>query len=315
MCCSDPPSKDRVRQVMKAVLACSFAKKDYVKAKAAAARVLQMTFVLGVGMAPVVGIGLYFGAGVFSKTASVLQLVRIGLPKCVGGSEERVRRPPESLPITVSLILMDTNNWRPTQGTEAPMDTSDWRTQLQPDSRQRIVNKIMETLKRHIPFSGQEGLDELRNIAQRSQEKIYTAATSQPDYLRKISLKMLTMETKSHNNNNPMPSNPGGPSSQPTEAVLKIGRQDQRYRRLIFRMMRYDYEYYYDVIGWLYALDLTLSFLVLVSIVSVGIEYAMYKMKGFVGIWIALSIYMALRMLAGIWRMGTGTGPWRFLRQ
>ncbi|KAK4252941.1 hypothetical protein QN277_011066 [Acacia crassicarpa] len=118
---------------------------------------------------------------------------------------------------------MDTNTWRPTRGTEAPMDTSDWRTQLQPDSRQRIVNKMMETLKRHIPFSGQEGLHELRNIAQRFEEKIYTAATSQPDYLRKISLKMLTMETKSHNNmnnNNPMPSNPGGPSNQPTDAGL-----------------------------------------------------------------------------------------------
>lgn len=37
---------------------------------------------------------------------------------------------------------MDTNNWRPTQGTEPPMDTSDWRAQLQPDSRQRIVNKM-----------------------------------------------------------------------------------------------------------------------------------------------------------------------------
>ncbi|KAK4252940.1 hypothetical protein QN277_011065 [Acacia crassicarpa] len=115
---------------------------------------------------------------------------------------------------------MDTNTWRPTRGTEAPMDTSDWRTQLQPDSRQRIVNKMMETLKRHIPFSGQEGLHELQNIAQRFEEKIYTAATSQPDYLRKISLKMLTMETKSHNMNNPMPSNPGGPSNQPTEAGL-----------------------------------------------------------------------------------------------
>nr|POE99752.1 f-box protein [Quercus suber] len=27
----------------------------------------------------------------------------------------------------------------------------DWRSQLRPDSRQRIVNKIMETLKRHLP--------------------------------------------------------------------------------------------------------------------------------------------------------------------
>ncbi|KAJ0008360.1 hypothetical protein Pint_30220 [Pistacia integerrima] len=98
---------------------------------------------------------------------------------------------------------MDTNNWRPTsQGGEPVMDTGDWRNHLQPDSRQRIVNKIMDTLKRHLPFSGQEGLNELKKIAGRFEEKIYTAATSQSDYLRKISLKMLSMESKSQN---PMP--------------------------------------------------------------------------------------------------------------
>eukprot|EP00258_Populus_trichocarpa_P037758 XP_024453777.1 mediator of RNA polymerase II transcription subunit 15a isoform X2 [Populus trichocarpa] len=79
------------------------------------------------------------------------------------------------------------------------MDTGDWRIQLQPDSWKRIVDKIMETLKRHLPFSGQEGLQELKKIAVRFEEKIYTAATNQSDYLRKISLKMLTMETKSQN--------------------------------------------------------------------------------------------------------------------
>ncbi|XP_054789788.1 mediator of RNA polymerase II transcription subunit 15a-like [Prosopis cineraria] len=115
---------------------------------------------------------------------------------------------------------MDTNNWRPSQGTEPTMDTNDWRAQLQPESRQRIVNKIMETLKMHLPCSGQEGIHELRKIAQRFEEKIYTAATSQPDYLRKISLKMLTMKTTSQNNiNNPMPANPGGPSNQPPDTV------------------------------------------------------------------------------------------------
>ncbi|XP_011044895.1 PREDICTED: mediator of RNA polymerase II transcription subunit 15a-like isoform X5 [Populus euphratica] len=57
----------------------------------------------------------------------------------------------------------------------------------------------MDTLKRHLPFSGQEGLQELKKIAVRFEEKIYTAATNQSDYLRKISLKMLTMETKSQN--------------------------------------------------------------------------------------------------------------------
>ncbi|PQQ20326.1 hypothetical protein Pyn_16900 [Prunus yedoensis var. nudiflora] len=83
---------------------------------------------------------------------------------------------------------------------EPAMDTDNWRSRLQPDSRQRIINKIMETLKRHLPFSGQEALQELKKIAVRFEEKVYTTATSQSDYLRKISLKMLTMETKSQNN-------------------------------------------------------------------------------------------------------------------
>ncbi|KAM5582705.1 mediator of RNA polymerase II transcription subunit 15a-like [Rosa sericea] len=92
---------------------------------------------------------------------------------------------------------MDNNNGSPPQGGEPAMDAGDWRCQLQVDLRQRIVIKIMDTLKRHLPFSGQEGLDELKKIAVRFEEKIYVAATSQSDYLRKISLKMLTMETKS----------------------------------------------------------------------------------------------------------------------
>ncbi|XWS20491.1 hypothetical protein CRYUN_Cryun31cG0105500 [Craigia yunnanensis] len=95
---------------------------------------------------------------------------------------------------------MDTNNWGSTPPNGEPtMETGDWRTQLQPLSRQRIVNKIMDTLKRHLPFSGLEGLNELRKIAVRFEEKIFTAASSQPDYLRRISLKMLTMEAKSQN--------------------------------------------------------------------------------------------------------------------
>ncbi|XP_028779202.1 mediator of RNA polymerase II transcription subunit 15a isoform X2 [Neltuma alba] len=117
-------------------------------------------------------------------------------------------------------------NWRSTQGTESTMDTSDWRAQLQPDSRQRIVNKIMDTLKRHLPVSGQDGLHELRKIAQRFEEKIYTAATSQSDYLRKISLKMLTMENKTQNTMvNPLQSNAGGPSNKPMDSGIPMQSQ------------------------------------------------------------------------------------------
>ncbi|XP_062012018.1 mediator of RNA polymerase II transcription subunit 15a-like [Rosa rugosa] len=109
--------------------------------------------------------------------------------------------------------LMDNNNVIPPQGGEPAMDAGDWRSQLQADSRQRIVNKMMDTLKRNLPFSGQEGLDELKKIAVRFEEKIYVAATSQSDYLRKISLKMLTMDTKSQNTMaNSLQSNSAGSS-------------------------------------------------------------------------------------------------------
>ena len=131
---------------------------------------------------------------------------------------------------------MDNNNWRPNPsigpvvggggvggggvgapgggGGEAAMNSVDWRGQLQPDSRRRIVNKVMETLKRHLPVSGQEGLHELRNIAIRFEKKTYTVATSLSDYLRKISLKMVTLETKSQNPiGNALPSNSAGNSN------------------------------------------------------------------------------------------------------
>ncbi|XP_042025998.1 mediator of RNA polymerase II transcription subunit 15a-like [Salvia splendens] len=93
---------------------------------------------------------------------------------------------------------MESNQGQVISG-EAVPSGDDWRSQLHQDSRQRIVNKILKTLTMHLPFSGEEGPQELKKIAVRFEEKIYTAATSQSDYLRKISLKMLTMESKSQN--------------------------------------------------------------------------------------------------------------------
>ncbi|XP_076891761.1 mediator of RNA polymerase II transcription subunit 15a-like isoform X2 [Bidens hawaiensis] len=94
---------------------------------------------------------------------------------------------------------------------DTSMELDDWRDHLQSDSRERIKYKILDTLKRHLPYSGDEGLQELRKIAERFEEKIYAAATSQSDYLRKISLKMLTMETRPQYPN-PMLSNSDGVS-------------------------------------------------------------------------------------------------------
>lgn len=41
---------------------------------------------------------------------------------------------------------------------------------------------------------------------------------------------------------------------------------------------------------------------VLVAAVSIGCLFPLSKFYGFIGIWIALCIYMSLRTFAGIWR-------------
>nr|XP_007148878.1 hypothetical protein PHAVU_005G021900g [Phaseolus vulgaris]ESW20872.1 hypothetical protein PHAVU_005G021900g [Phaseolus vulgaris] len=71
---------DGLAVAVQAILACSFAEKDYGKVIATATRTLQMGFVLGVGLSFAVGVGLYFGAGLFSKNELVVHLIRIGLP-------------------------------------------------------------------------------------------------------------------------------------------------------------------------------------------------------------------------------------------
>lgn len=54
--------------------------------------------------------------------------------------------------------------------------------------------------------------------------------------------------------------------------------------------------------------------MVMVAVVSIMCLFILSSSHGFVGIWIALAIYMSLRALAGFSRIGTGTGPWKFLR-
>ncbi|WJX11206.1 Protein DETOXIFICATION 42 [Trifolium repens] len=52
----------------------------------------------------------------------------------------------------------------------------------------------------------------------------------------------------------------------------------------------------------------------MVASVSIFCLYMLSSSLGFTGIWIALSIYMSLRIFAGFWRIGTGSGPWCFLK-
>ncbi|KAK4281864.1 hypothetical protein QN277_013310 [Acacia crassicarpa] len=54
--------------------------------------------------------------------------------------------------------------------------------------------------------------------------------------------------------------------------------------------------------------------MIMVAILSILCLFTLSSIQGFVGIWIALSIYMSLRAFAGFWRLGSETGPWIFLR-
>ncbi|EPS63682.1 hypothetical protein M569_11101 [Genlisea aurea] len=147
-----------------AILACAFAERDYRKATCAAARVLQMGFVLGLGLSVVVGLGLWFGSGVFSRDKQVLRMITVGIP--------------------------------------------------------------------------------------------FVAAT------------------------------------QPINSLAFV------FDGVNFGASDFAYSAYS---------------MVMVSLVSIGCLFGLSEEYGFVGIWFALTIYMGLRTFAGLWRMGTATGPWRFL--
>ncbi|GMI64756.1 multi-drug and toxic compound extrusion [Hibiscus trionum] len=54
--------------------------------------------------------------------------------------------------------------------------------------------------------------------------------------------------------------------------------------------------------------------MVLVAVTSISCLFILSSSHGYVGIWIALTIFMCLRVFAGLLRIGTGRGPWSFLR-
>ncbi|KAL0919843.1 hypothetical protein M5K25_011967 [Dendrobium thyrsiflorum] len=130
---------------------------------------------------------------------------------------------------------MESNNWRPAQDEPPSMDvsSSNWRSQLQPEARQRIVKKIMDTIRRHCPVVAPgEGMTELKKIAVRFEEKIYVAAVNQSDYLRKISLKMISLETKTLQNT-PMNPQPGVNQNSTDAGVVSTSEEIAKLRKEI----------------------------------------------------------------------------------
>ncbi|KAL7601457.1 hypothetical protein Lser_V15G22610 [Lactuca serriola] len=127
---------------------------------------------------------------------------------------------------------MDMSNSRRSHGGSGDVDDSslqsgDWRTQLRAAARERMVNRIMVRVKRHHPYSGHEELQKLRKTSARFEEQIYNAATNRFDYMRRISLKMLTIDTRPrrpmplsyamHSNYGAINGNPSNPGNQDNE--------------------------------------------------------------------------------------------------
>ncbi|KAM7260294.1 hypothetical protein ACFE04_016035 [Oxalis oulophora] len=75
---------------MPAILAGAFAKKDYSKETTAATRVLQMSVILGLGLALVVGLVMRFGEGIFSKDVNVLHIIATAIPMAMVTIEKKL---------------------------------------------------------------------------------------------------------------------------------------------------------------------------------------------------------------------------------
>ncbi|KAJ0774711.1 putative coactivator CBP, KIX domain superfamily, mediator complex subunit 15, KIX [Helianthus annuus] len=57
----------------------------------------------------------------------------------------------------------------------------------------------MDILRKYLPFYRYDRLQELKKIAERVEKEVYTAATTQSEYSRRICLNMLIMETRLQN--------------------------------------------------------------------------------------------------------------------
>lgn len=102
-------------------------------------------------------------------------------------------------------------SWRPTPGADpnsaAPAGVVDpfagyGGFYLHPNGRAMIVDKLLESLKKHQPVLASAGPTERQELV-RLEEEIYTAATSRSDYVRKVSQTMLHLETRSRAQHNP----------------------------------------------------------------------------------------------------------------
>ncbi|KAH0681075.1 hypothetical protein KY284_022160 [Solanum tuberosum] len=99
-----------------------------------------------------------------------------------------------------------------------------WWNLIPSGGRQRNVDTMTEILTRHTPVFEQEEVLRLQNIALQFEEEIYNIATSNEDYMRKISLKTRTLEANSQyliNYFDPCVANDGQNAHGPAEMTME----------------------------------------------------------------------------------------------
>ena len=63
-----------------AIIASAFARKDHLKAKATASRVLQLGLILGLLLGLLLGVGLHTGSRLFTEDQGVLHHIYVAIP-------------------------------------------------------------------------------------------------------------------------------------------------------------------------------------------------------------------------------------------
>lgn len=102
---------------------------------------------------------------------------------------------------------------------ESGVDAEGWRAGFNWDAREKVVNRIVETLKNQVPCSDANALNELKNVAVKFEDKIFCDAATKDDYTYRICHRMLKMENLKYQNVSTSSSTPGISQTTKLEVV------------------------------------------------------------------------------------------------
>ncbi|KAK9290114.1 hypothetical protein L1049_008278 [Liquidambar formosana] len=106
------------------------------------------------------------------------------------------------------MCMMDDNSCKSVK-IESAAEVEDWRSELKPEVREKIVNEVIEKLKNHVPSSDPNTLNEINKVAVKFEEKIYHTARTKDGYLIAICKKITPIENSCNQSIAASSPNPG----------------------------------------------------------------------------------------------------------